>query len=94
RIVTLSYEAPGFSFAVLSEVVRASGGTMIKVDEDRAMARIGALARSEGRLIAPAAAVAVEGAARLIESGRIAADETVVVNLSGEGVVCHEVALP
>lgn len=93
RIVTLSYGTPGFSFAVLSDVVRRTGGTMIKVDEDRAFARIGELARTEGRLIAPAAAVAVEGVARLIEAGTIAADETVVINLTGEGVVCHEVSL-
>lgn len=93
RIVTLSYGTPGFSYAVLSDVVRRSGGTMIKVDEDRAFARIRELAGREGLLIAPAAAVAIEGTARLIESGTIGAEQTVVVNLTGEGVVCHEVSL-
>jgi len=93
RIVTLSYGTPGFSYAVLSGVVRRSGGTMIKVDEDRAFARIGQLAKSEGVLVAPAAGVAIEGAARLIDSGVVGADQTVVVNLTGEGVVCHEVSL-
>ena len=91
RIATLSYGTPGYSFHELSRIVRASGGTMVKVDEARVFQRIAELARVEGRLIAPASAVALEGALRLIEDGTIQPHERVVVNLTGDGVYSHEI---
>lgn len=91
RIVTLSYESPGYSFKVLSDVVRSSHGTMIKVNEEKAFQRIEEMARSEGRFIAPASAVAVEGTLRLIENGTIGSHEKAVINITGDGVYCEEI---
>jgi threonine synthase len=93
RIVSLSYGTPGYSFHELSRIVRETGGTMLKVDEDRAFERIRELAVTEGRFLAPAAAVAVEGTIRMIEDGTIGQGEVVVIALTGDGVYAHELSL-
>ncbi len=90
KIATLSYGQPGFSYVVLSRRIADCDGLMAKVDEDQALARLRKMARHDGQLHAPAAAVAIEGACQLIRQGAIGNAETVVINSTADGIYAHE----
>jgi len=83
RITVLSTGDPGPSYSMLFDAIRESGGTMESADDGEAFRAMRRLARVEGLSVEPAAAVAFAGLEKLISSGAIRSDETVLVNCSG-----------
>jgi threonine synthase len=83
RITVLSTGDPGHSYTMLYETIQQHGGTMIAVDDGEAFRVMRKVARLEGFSVEPAAAVAFAGLEKLITSGQIRTDETVILNCSG-----------
>ena len=71
------------------DAVRAiveSGGSAISVLEHEILCGLELLARSEGILAEPSAAVAVSGLAKLVENGEVGSSEVVVLVVTGSGL--------
>ncbi|MHB8626865.1 MAG: pyridoxal-phosphate dependent enzyme [Aggregatilineales bacterium] len=83
RITVLSTGDPSLSYTMLYETIQESGGAMEAADDGEAFRAMRRLARVEGLSVEPAAAVAFAGLEKLIASGTISPDETVLVNCSG-----------
>lgn len=66
--------------------MRESGGSAIKVSDERIIAAIGQLARSTGVFVEPAAAAAFAGLVKQYESGTLNPDERVLLMLTGNGL--------
>jgi threonine synthase len=77
-------EAPPRGEAIL-RAVRATGGSILEVDDEELWADLADLAR-HGILAEPTSVLAVAGARRLIEQGAIQENETVVVALTGSAL--------
>ena len=75
---------PGAGYEVLA-TVRQSGGWGESASDQEIVDAIKALARCEGMFAEPAGGVTIAAARKLIEQGRIPADESVVVCMTGNG---------
>jgi threonine synthase len=67
----------------LWNLIQKYGGTMESVTDAEAFTAMRSLAKSEGTAVEPATAVAFAGLEKLIKSGAIGTEETVVVNCTG-----------
>lgn len=83
RIVVLSTGDPGLAYPILRQAQLENGGAMISVNDEEAFLAMRHLAGTQGISVEPATAVAFAGLEKLIESGQIKPQETVVVNCSG-----------
>lgn len=93
RIATLATGDPGPAYPVLRRIVLETGGFMETVSDEEAYRAMHLLAKMEGLSIEPAAAAAFAGAFKLIASGRIRPEETVVINASGHTFPVEKFAL-
>jgi threonine synthase len=82
-IATLATGDPGRTYTILRDAALTTGGTMESVSDQEAFNAMHFLAKMEGISVEPAAAVAVAGVIKLIHSGVIKPEETVVINISG-----------
>ena len=82
-IIILSTGDPGNSYTYLWNLVQQYGGTMESVTDSEAFIAMRSLAKSEGMAVEPAAAVAFAGLEKMLKSGMIEAEETVVINCTG-----------
>lgn len=83
-IATLATGDPGRTYTLLRQKILAgSGGTFESVSDEEAYRAMHYIAKMEGISIEPAAAVAFAGMVKLVRSGVIKPDETVVVNCTG-----------
>jgi len=76
----------GVGDALTLQAVRESGGTALAVTDDEMAAGQLELARGEGIFPAPEGGATVAAAHKLVEQGRIAADERVVLFNTGSGL--------
>jgi len=83
RIIVLSTGDPGKSYTYLWKLIQQFGGVMEAVSDAQAFAAMRSLAKSEGTAVEPAAAVAFAGLEKLLRSGSLRPEETVVVNCTG-----------
>lgn len=93
RIATLATGDPGPAYPVLRRIVLETGGAMEVVSDEEAYRAMHLLAKMEGLSMEPAAAAAFAGAFKLIASGRIRPEETVVINASGHTFPVEKFAL-
>ncbi len=83
-ISTLATGDPGRSYTMLrKKVLAASGGAFESVTDEEAHRAMHIIAKMEGLSVEPAAAVAFAGLVKLVRSGTIRPEETVVINCSG-----------
>ncbi len=83
-IATLATGNPGKSYQVLRDkILAASGGAFESVGDAEAFRAMHYLAKMEGLSVEPAAAVAFAGLVKLVRSGTIQPNETIVVNCTG-----------
>ncbi len=82
-ISTLATGDPGRSYTLLREKVLATGGVFESVSDVESYRALHFLAKMEGLSIESAAGVAVAGLIKLVRSGQITGDQSVVVNVSG-----------
>ena len=83
RIIILSTGDPGSAYTYLWKLTQQYGGAMEAVTDAEAFAAMRALAKSEGMAVEPATSVAFAGLEKMLKSGQIRPDETVVVNCTG-----------
>jgi threonine synthase len=83
RIIILSTGDPGKTYTYLWNIIQKHGGTMESVTDAEAFDAMRSLAKSEGMAVEPATAVAYAGLEKMLKSGAIGKDETVVVNCTG-----------
>jgi len=76
---------PPWSYTAL-KAVRELGGAILTVDEEQLINAIKILAKNEGILAEPAAAVALAGLFDAVDSGIIKRDESVVLIVTGSGM--------
>ncbi len=83
-IATLATGNPGRTYSMLREkVLNGPGGTFESVSDAEAFRAMHFLAKMEGLSVEPAAAVAFAGLVKLVRSGVIKPNETVVINCTG-----------
>lgn len=83
-IATLATGDPGRTYTELYHKIKSkTGGTFESVSDEEAYRAVHILAKLEGISVEPAAAVAFAGLFKMIRSGIIKPDETVVVNCTG-----------
>lgn len=80
---------PGDGYYVV-QAVKESGGWGESVSDDEIVEAIKLLARSEGIFTEPAGGAEVAAAKKLIDSGRIAPDESIVISITGNGFKSSE----
>ncbi|MDF1515056.1 MAG: pyridoxal-phosphate dependent enzyme, partial [Anaerolineae bacterium] len=83
RVITIATGNPGPAYEVLYRVITEHGGTFTAVSDEQTFRALHILAKIEGLSTEPAAAAAFAGLIKLLDSGTIQKDETVVVNCSG-----------
>jgi len=83
RIIILSTGDPGKTYTYLWNIIQKHGGTMESVTDAEAFDAMRSLAKSEGMAVEPATAVAYAGLEKMLKSGTISKEETVVVNCTG-----------
>ena len=93
RIATLATGDPGLAYPVLRRIVQETGGAMETVSDEETYRAMHLLAKMEGLSMEPAAAAAFAGAFKLIASGHIRPEETVVINASGHTFPVEKFAL-
>ena len=81
---SLAIGNPADGFQVLSSV-RRTGGSGIAVSDEEILDAVSLLARTEGIFTEPAGGTTLAGAKRLIESGAIPRNESLVVVITGNG---------
>ena len=81
---SLAIGNPADGFQVLSSV-RRTGGSGIAVSDEEILDGVDLLARTEGIFTEPAGGTTLAGAKRLIESGAIPRNESIVVLITGNG---------
>jgi threonine synthase len=83
-IATLATGNPGRTYTMLREkLLSGPGGTMESVTDTEAFRALHYLAKMEGLSVEPAAAVAFAGLVKLVRSGVIKSNETVIINCTG-----------
>ena len=83
-IATLATGNPGRTYTMLREkLLSGPGGTIESVSDTEAFRAMHYLAKMEGLSVEPAAAVAFAGLVKLVRSGVIKANETVIINCTG-----------
>ena len=82
-ITTLATGIPGQAYEVLRELIGKYGGTMDSVTDSEAFHALHSVAKMDGLSIEPATAVAFAGLFKMVQSGQIHPNETVVINCSG-----------
>ena len=85
-IETLATGNPGRTYNLLRKEVDAQDGVFESVTDEEAFRAMHVLAKMEGISAEPAAAVAFAGLFKLIRSGTIKPNETVVVNCTGHTI--------
>jgi len=83
RIIILSTGDPGKAYTYLWNLTQKYGGMMESVSDLEAYSAMRTLAKSEGMAVEPATAVAFAGFEKLSKSGKIGAEERVVINCTG-----------
>ncbi len=83
RIIILSTGDPGKTYTYLWNIIQKHGGTMESVTDAEAFDAMRSLAKSEGMAVEPATAVAYAGLEKMLKSGTISKEETVVLNCTG-----------
>ena len=84
HIATLATGDPGRTYTLLRQRMRAaSGGIFESVSDEETFRAMHILAKLEGISVEPAAAVAFAGLIKLVRSGEINPDDTIVVNCTG-----------
>jgi threonine synthase len=87
RIETLATGDPGRTYTLLRQkMMAASGGTFESVTDEEAFRAMHLAAKMEGLSIEPAAAVAFAGVIKLVRSGMIKPEQTVVINCTGHSM--------
>lgn len=82
-ITTLATGYPGEAYEVLREMIDQYGGTIGSVTDAEAFHALHSVAKMDGISIEPATAVAFAGMFKLIRTGQIRPEETIVINCSG-----------
>jgi threonine synthase len=83
-IATLATGNPGRTYTLLREkLLSGPGGTIESVSDTEAFRAMHYLAKMEGLSVEPAAAVAFAGLVKLVRSGVIKPNETVIINCTG-----------
>lgn len=94
HIATLSTGAPGRTYTLLHNRMKAAGGGIFEsVTDEEAFRAMHILAKMEGFSVEPATAVAFAGLIKLVRSGAIQHDEIVVVNCSGHTMPIEKMIL-
>jgi len=75
------------------KAIRESGGVAVAVTDDEIIYAQKLLATTEGIFVEPASAASIAGLKKLIESGEIGSEETVVCIATGHGLKDPEVAI-
>jgi len=75
------------------KAIRESGGGAVTVTDDEIIYAQKLLARTEGIFVEPASAASIAGLKKLIESGEIGSEETVVCIATGHGLKDPEAAI-
>ncbi len=83
RVITIATGSPGPAYSYLAKVIREHGGAFESVTDEEAFRAMHVMAKLDGISMEPAAGVAFAGLFKLIRSGVVKRDETVVVNCSG-----------
>lgn len=83
RVITIATGSPGLAYSYLAKVIREHGGALESVTDEEAFRAMHVMAKLDGISMEPAAGVAFAGLFKLIRSGVVKRDETVVVNCSG-----------
>lgn len=82
-ITTLATGVPGTAYEVMRELIQQYGGTIEAVTDGEAFQALHQVAKMDGISIEPATAVAFAGLFKMVRTGQISPDETVVINCSG-----------
>ncbi|MCP5095028.1 MAG: pyridoxal-phosphate dependent enzyme [Chloroflexi bacterium] len=82
-ITTLATGVPGQAYEVMVDLINEHGGTIDAVTDAEAFHALHVVAKMDGISIEPATAVAFAGLFKLIKSGKISSEETIVINCSG-----------
>jgi threonine synthase len=93
HIETLATGDPGRSYTLLRQHVLETNGTFESVSDEEAFRAMHVLAKMEGLSTEPAEAVAFAGLFKLVRSGQIKPNETVVVNCTGHTMPAEEFIL-
>jgi threonine synthase len=94
HIATLSTGDPGRTYTLLrSRMLQDKRGTFEAVSDEEAFRAIHIAAKMEGMSVEPAAAVAFAGLIKLVRSGLVKPDDTVVVNCSGHAMPIENLIL-
>ena len=72
------------------EMIQETGGYAADPDDDAVVEGIKLLARTEGIYTEPAGGTTIAGLKQLVEEGHVESDETVVVNITGNGLKAEE----
>lgn len=83
RIIILSTGDPGKTYTYLWKLTQKFGGVMLAVSDGEAFNAMRNLAKSEGMAVEPAAAVAFAGFEKMLKTGILKPEETVVINATG-----------
>jgi threonine synthase len=95
HIITLTTGDPGRAYTILRGwMEQHSGGAMESVTDEEAFRALHIVAKMEGLSIEPAAAVAFAGLFKLVRSGIIRHDQSVVLNCSGHTLPVESRLLP
>jgi threonine synthase len=92
-IETLATGDPGRAYTLLRDHVLETHGTFESVTDEEAFRAMHVLAKMEGLSTEPAAAVGFAGLFKLVRSGYIKPNETVVVNCTGHTMPAEEFVL-
>ena len=83
-IATLATGDPGRTYTLLRQkILRNAGGAFEGVTDEEAFRAMHYLAKMEGLSVEPASAVAFAGIVKLVRSGQVTSNETVVINCTG-----------
>lgn len=82
-IATLATGDPGRTYTILRNQILQTGGTFEMVSDQEAFRAMHFLAKMEGLSVEPAAGVAAAGLIKLVRTGQITPQESVVINVSG-----------
>lgn len=83
-IATLATGDPGRTYSLLRQkMLRNFGGSFESVSDEEAFRALHFLAKMEGMSVEPASAVAFAGLIKMVRSGQIRPEETVVINCTG-----------
>jgi len=93
HIETLATGDPGRAYTLLRQRVIETGGTFESVSDEEAFQAMHILAKMEGLSAEPAAAVSFAGLFKLVRSGVIKTNQTIVVNCTGHTMPAEEFLL-